>query len=208
MTTKAKPAKTLTDPAKEKEGAARKARWSLSPSLNAAAISQAFSIHGELDLGELVDVLGERCKSVNDGDLKRVESMLLSQAYSLDTMFASLARRGRNQEGLKQYETHLKLALKAQSQCRATLETLAAIKNPPIFARQANIAHGPQQVNNENAHIARAEQVENKPNELLEHDHGKRLDTGTTCTAGGSHQAMATVEAVHRPAHEGRKGKR
>jgi len=200
MTSKAKPTKVLTDAAKEKEAAARKARLSLSPSLNAAAISQAFSIHGELDLGELVDVLGERCKAVNDGDLKRVESMLLSQAYSLDTMFASLARRGRNQEGLKQYETHLKLALKAQSQCRATLETLAAIKNPPIFARQANIAHGPQQVNNENAHIARAEQIENEPNELLEHDHGKRLDTGTTGTAGGSHQAMATVEAVHRPA--------
>ena len=208
MTAKAKPAKALTDPAKEKEVAARKARLSLSPSLNAAAISQAFSIHGELDLGELVDVLGERCKSVNDGDLKRVESMLLSQAYSLDTMFASLARRGRNQEGLKQYETHLKLALKAQSQCRATLETLAAIKNPPIFARQANIAHGPQQVNNENAHIARAEQIENRPNKLLEHDHGKRLDTRATGTAGGSNHAMATVEAVHRPAHEGRQGKR
>ena len=208
MTSKAKPTKALTDPTKEKEVAARKARLSLSPSLNAAAISQAFSIHGELDLGELVDVLSERCKAINDGDLKRVESMLISQAHSLDTMFASLARRGKVQGELKQYEVHLKLALKAQSQCRATLETLAAIKNPPIFARQANIAHGPQQVNNENAHIARAEQIENKPNELLEHDHGKRLDTGTTGTAGGSHQAMATVEAVHRPTHEGRKGKR
>ena len=31
----------------------------------------------------------------------------------------------------------------------ATLETLANIKNPPtVIARQANIAHGPQQVNN------------------------------------------------------------
>lgn len=164
MTAKSKPTKALTDPAKEKEGAARKARLSLSPSLNAAAISQAFSIHGELDLGELVDALGERCKAVNDGDLKRVETMLISQAHSLDTMFASLARRGIKQEGLKQYEAHLKLALKAQSQCRATLETLAAIKNPPIFAKQANIAHGPQQVNNHTAaDIARAEQVENKP---------------------------------------------
>ena len=208
MTAKAKPTKALTDPAKEKEVAARKARLSLSPSLNAAAISQAYSIHGDLDLGELVEVLRERCKAVNDGDLKRVESMLLSQAFSLDTMFASLARRGRNQEGLKQYETHLKLALKAQSQCRATLETLAAIKNPPVFAKQANIAHGPQQVNNETAHIARAEQIESKPNELLENDHGQRLDTGTAGTAGGSHQAMATVETVHRPANGRGKGKR
>jgi hypothetical protein len=31
-----------------------------------------------------------------------------------------------------------------------TLETLATIKNPPVvFARQANIAQGPQQVNNQ-----------------------------------------------------------
>ena len=43
----------------------------------------------------------------------------------------------------------MRMALKAQSQCRATLETLATIKNPPaVFARQANIAQGPQQVNN------------------------------------------------------------
>ena len=42
-------------------------------------------------------------------------------------------------------ETYLRLALKAQSQCRATLETLAAIKNPPvIFAKQANVTTGPQ----------------------------------------------------------------
>jgi len=41
------------------------------------------------------------------------------------------------------------MALKAQGQCRTTLETLAAIKNPPVlFAKRANIAHGPQHVNN------------------------------------------------------------
>jgi len=40
-------------------------------------------------------------------------------------------------------DTDMRLALRAQSQCRATLETLAAIKNPPVvFANQANIAHG------------------------------------------------------------------
>src|SRR5262249_46188418 len=40
--------------------------------------------------------------------------------------------------------------LKAQAQCRAALETLVDMKNPAPFAyvRQANIAHGPQQVNN------------------------------------------------------------
>jgi hypothetical protein len=43
-------------------------------------------------------------------------------------------------------EAYLRLGLKAQSQSRATLETLSRIKNPqPVaFVRQANIAHGPQ----------------------------------------------------------------
>ncbi len=52
-------------------------------------------------------------------------------------------------EYLDATDRYMRLALKAQAQCRATLETLAKIKNPPtLFAQQANIAHGPQQVNN------------------------------------------------------------
>ena len=76
----------------------------------------------------------------------------------------------------------MRLALRAQGQCRATAETLAAIKNgPAVFARQANIAHGPQQVNNTLA-VARAGNVETAPNEPLE-AHAKRLDSGTTSAA-------------------------
>ena len=37
----------------------------------------------------------------------------------------------------------MRLALKAQSQARATAETLALMKNPMPYIRQANIAHGP-----------------------------------------------------------------
>lgn len=46
-------------------------------------------------------------------------------------------------------EAH-RLALKAQAQGVRTLEVLGALKNPqPVaFVKQANIAHGPQQVNN------------------------------------------------------------
>jgi hypothetical protein len=93
---------------------------------------------------------------------------------------------------------------------RATLETLAAIKNPPvIFAKQANIAHGPQQVNNgDTAPVARTEQTEKPQNELLEHDHGERLDTGAARTASKSDSAMATVEFINGTANRKRQGQR
>jgi hypothetical protein len=61
-------------------------------------------------------------------------------------------------------------------------------------------------VNNEAAPLARAEKIENRPSELLGHDHGQRLDSGTASAAGGSHQAMETVGAIHRPANGRRKG--
>ena len=101
-------------------------------------------------------------------------------------------------------ERLLRLGLKAQSQSRATLETLATIKNPPtVFARQANVAHGPQQVNNlmavESPSRARAGDSESAPNKLLECN-GERLDDGTTHATGAGHQTLATVGTVNWPA--------
>jgi len=89
-------------------------------------------------------------------------------------------------------------------QGRATLETLATIKNPPaVFAREANIAHGPQQVNNNGMMLAgepRAgeREPEKAHNELLEEKPHERLDTGTPGSAIGSDPAMAAVGAIIR----------
>jgi hypothetical protein len=90
----------------------------------------------------------------------------------------------------------MRLALKAQSQSRATVETLAAIKNPPVvYARQANFAAGHQQVNN-GVQASGAREIESPPTKLLEADHGERMDTGTTSAARGANQAMETVGAL------------
>jgi hypothetical protein len=95
--------------------------------------------------------------------------MLIAQAHSLDAIFGCLARRAAMNLG--EYpaavEMYLKLALRAQNQCRATAETLAMIKNPPnvSFVGQANIANGPQQVNN-NVPRACAREMQNKQSKL------------------------------------------
>jgi hypothetical protein len=85
----------------------------------------------------------------------------------------------------------MRVALKAQNQCRMTVETLGTIKNPPVvFARQANIAQGPQQVNN-NAMTPAAEppargENKNTPNKLLKEKPHERLDTRTPGAAVGA----------------------
>ena len=85
---------------------------------------------------------------VVNGDLDRIERTLTSQFLTLDAIFANLAERSKRQEYLKQMETYLRLALKAQAQARSTAEALALLKNPQPYIKQANIAQGHQQVNN------------------------------------------------------------
>jgi len=170
------------------------------PAVNSGIAAMVFSPIGAIDVEEFAQCVEDE---VNEGDsLKVTERILLSQAHALDALFAGLARRAALNMGthLGATETYLRLAMRAQSQCRATLETLAAIKNPPVvFAKQANIAHGHQQVNNGTG-VAHAGETEKPQPELLEHDHGERLDTGAATAAIGSDQAVATVVEIHRPA--------
>lgn len=166
----------------------------LRPSVQAAITIQQWG--NQSDIGSLMSELSMQMNIVKSGNMGRPEAMLLAQAHTLDTLFNNLARRAQNQQYLKQFETNLRLAFKAQSQCRATLETLAALKNPPaIFAKQANISNGHQQINN-GVPATHTEKTQNKPNELLvEAQHGgETLDTRTTSATIGKDHAMATLE--------------
>jgi hypothetical protein len=115
-------------------------------------------------------------------------------------MFTQLAYQTSKLTSLEQIDRLTRLALKAQAQCRATIETLAVMKNPPaVFARQANIAHGPQQVNNGTGPSSRAGNQETEPNKLLEAPR-ERLDSGTSSAAGEGDQELAPVGTRHRAA--------
>ena len=181
----------------------------LSPTIqNAVGVHAWSKFAGEADLGDTVADLREQVKELQAGDMGRVEAMLYGQAMTLQTIFTSLARKAVAQEYLKQFQVNLTLALKAQAQCRATLEALAEIKNPrPVsFVRQANISNGPQQVNNgagtqAGTHApAHAEKTEGAQNELLEHQHGNYLDTRAQSQAGRADRKLETVAPRHRAA--------
>ena len=149
-----------------------------SPKVQAALTIQQWQ-GSDVGINAYVEELSMQIDKVNAGDMKRPEAMLLMQAYTLDGLFNNLARKAQIQSHMPHYESFLRLALKAQGQCRSTLETLSTIKNPPvIFAKQANISNGHQQINNGMpAPGTHTEEIINQSNELLEQTHGERLDT-------------------------------
>jgi hypothetical protein len=145
------------------------ARVTVDPKNKAAAAIIALNkgLFGETHLGETIRVLGQQIERVKGGDMTPADEMLVAQAATLDALFGQLARRSAaNMEAgfLQASIGYMQLALKAQTQARCTWETLSKIKNPPSpnFIRQANIANGPQQVNNG----PRTEESANQPNEL------------------------------------------
>ncbi len=89
-------------------------------------------------------------KRIKGGDLTSLEAMLVGQATALQSIFVSHARRSQQQTHQASLEAFLGLALKAQAQSRATILAVVDLKYPKqaTIVEQANIAHGPQQVNN------------------------------------------------------------
>ena len=170
------------------------ARMALTPSLQSALTLKDYTkTFGELDLMSLIGELRSQIDQAVEGNLERAEAMLATQAHTLDAIFGNLARRAIHAEFLPQFDAYLKLALRAQSQCRATWETLSAIKNPVgrAYVGQANFAHN-QQVNNA-TDASGAREKRNTPNELLEKTDGERLDG---CKAAEAVRADTDLEAV------------
>jgi len=168
----------------------------LKPSSLSSALIESFkgNVQGEsIDFVLALGILEKEVLKLQGGDLSKIEEMLLSQAVALEMIFTSLARTAKAQEQLLQYETHMRFALKAQNQSRATLQALIQLKQPSqtTFVRQANIAQGHQQVNN------LAEKITNPQNELLGAESAK-LDTGATPTAKGVNTTLEAVDKLNR----------
>ena len=185
----------------DETGAGAIARKVIMPSVAGALTMQAFKKNFcEVDLMALIEATQVQIQAVHDGDMNRAEEMLITQAHTLDAIFNELAWRSIKSELMPHFDTYLRLALKAQGQCRATLETLAAIKNPQptAFIRQQNIGVN-QQVNNDAAPHAHGK-IKNQPHELLTEGvyHGTTLDSGRTGAAIGFNQELEAVGAVNR----------
>lgn len=189
-----------------------KARTALDPE-----VSNSFIAHAHLgtknltdpeSITEFVNEFRGRVRGVVEGRMEFPETMLASQAISLNALFVSLANRAGNNMGssMDLAERYMRLALKAQSQCRTTLEAIAEIKNPRqvAFVRQANIAAGHQQINN-GVQPPRAEESQNGPNELLGVVDGQWVEARAAGKASDRNPEMEAVARVDRSKNRSRK---
>jgi hypothetical protein len=173
-------------------------------SMSVITLQQYGGAGDTLLLADLMVEMHKHADAVVSGDLTLIERMLVSQAITLDAMFHNLVQRSHRQESFKGIEVLMRLGLKAQSQARSTAEALALLKNPMPYIRQANIANGPQQVNNGanpeqyTQAPARAGDSQTAPNKLLEVNHGQRVDIGAAQAPSRVNQAVGTVGKVHR----------
>jgi len=147
-------------------------------SLNATRRSMDKDAAASTGISAFAKVMAAKAKAVKDGDMSGPEATAVAQIVTLDCLFAELV--GRAQSNFEQYlpaaEIYMRLALRAQAQCRSTIETLAEMKNPrPVFAKNFNLANGSQQVNSSegpqqvnNGGAPRAENSESGSNKLLE----------------------------------------
>ena len=174
-----------------------------------AQIAEMFSrgLGGENDTDMMAtyDRMLEVGAAVNGGSLATAERLLFAQAATLNVLFAELTRRAALNMGkhLDATETYLRLALKAQAQSRATVQTLAEVKQPRTvaFVRQANIAQQQQVNNGAPVSHARTEESPKPANELLEdttHEQQQRMVPGAQAAPARGDPAVEAVGAVHR----------
>ncbi|ENY9928884.1 hypothetical protein ACM7VQ_03495 [Pseudomonas aeruginosa] len=176
------------------------ARTVTSPECLSASVLTICQNVDHSQITEMISELKQQTAAIHADDLSRAESMLISQAHTLDGIFARLASKALTTDHLDVMERYMRLALKAQNQARATLQTLGELKAPKqiAFVKQANIGNQVQVNNDSSPTRTRAKKKTKAPNELLEVEHGERLDTRAAGTAGGADPAIATLAKKHR----------
>lgn len=129
----------------DETGAQAMARKLLEPQFRHALSASAFAgkaLGGSLEAPGLMDYVTHVQKATGKaeaGDLAIASRMLAAQAITLDSMFTELARRAALNMGeyINAAERYGRLALKAQSNCRTTLEALAKLHQP----REQTVRH-------------------------------------------------------------------
>jgi hypothetical protein len=149
----------------------------------------------DISLQYTKEILEQSFKEVQAGDLAMLEQMLIGQAFALNIAFNSLSARATRQTDVSTMQMLMNLCFKAQNQSRATIDSLIQLKQPSqtTFVKQANIANGHQQVNNQ----VLAEKIMDSQNKLKGADDAE-LDYGRATKTKRSNKKMEALAKVHR----------
>ena len=128
----------MVEQTRDETGAQAMARKLLEPQMRHALTASTFAnqlLGGNIEAPGQMDYVDHVMVATNkaaEGDLAMVSRMLAAQAITLDNMFTEFARRASSNMGqyLDATERYARLALKAQTNSRATLEALAKLHQP------------------------------------------------------------------------------
>ena len=184
---------------KEPEGVAMAVVVTTPECLSAAAICLSHSM-GQSHVQEIVEELQSHIKAVANDNMSRPQAMLVAQAHTLESVFVKLLSKALTTKNLDVMERYMKLALKAQSQSRATIQTLSEVKMPRQFAfvQQANIGHQVQVTNTLGGAVHGEPEIRFVPNELLEINDEQGLERTATTAAGRIDKDVAAMGVQHR----------
>ena len=130
------------DVARMKEIAAQAVDPCVTSSMVVSAFWQEARV-SEIDPKAGYDAIRDEADAVRDGVMTSAQATLVGQALALNAIFAELARRGAaalNRPG-NAAEKYLRLAMKAQSQCRSTLNVLSDFAEGPDQDEEREQSH-------------------------------------------------------------------
>ena len=115
------------------------AQQAVDPCVTSSAVVAAFGggmIGGAIDSQAAYEAVRAQVLDARDGGFAAADATLVGQAIALNLIFATMARRG--QAAMRRPgaggERSLRLAMRAQAQCRATLHALHGLADRPCRA--------------------------------------------------------------------------
>ena len=192
------------------------ARYSLGPTLGATIALHELNraVGGPWTDVNIASLLGELTRASRDDGATGTDRLLV-QAAVLDRLFTHLTTVAAGQKYVSQMAPALNLALKAQAQCRQTLQAVSDIRHPRQYVGTQHVgsqfnAGGHMQVNRDGTGggttggglhgtgDAHGSARENRPTELTEGTDDERvgMDTRAAGCGGGAGEAAPAVGAV------------
>lgn len=168
-------------------------RHALDPSFRSSIshfeISDKEWYSSEVSINDLVDELENLTESLSKPSSTGSKRMLAAQSVLLDKLFNMLTVKGvlnAKAGNLTYASEYMKLALKAQTNCRTTLQAISEINTPRRQISQINMAENQQVIN------------EFPPNELSGGVDELRTHRGSQRSSAPTHPEMEALVEVNR----------